>query len=91
MFRQTFKILAIISPSAIACCAQSHREKELNESIYKVSDRLKRCLDSDNIICSKIDKDGIQICKMKTGMVPTGGLPNMRIAKARIRAPVDEV
>jgi hypothetical protein len=91
MFRQSFKIVAIFTPTAFACCAQSQREKELNENIFKVSDRLKRCLDSENMICSKPDKDGIQICKMKTGLVPVGGLPNMRIAKARIHAPVEEV
>ena len=91
MFRSSLRVAAFLTPSAIACCSQTQREKELNENVFAISNRLKHCLVSDNLVCSKADSNGIQICRVKAGALPKGGLPTMRVAKARIHSPAEEV
>ena len=94
--RRVIKTAILLAPTSFVLCdtskrPTSHREKELNNNVFAVSNRLKNCLVAEKRTCSKPDKDGIEVCKMKTGMLPPGGLPTIRIAKARVHAPIEEV
>jgi hypothetical protein len=77
----------IAAQSSVFC---SKREKALEDKIFEVSNRLKIGLIENEKKC-RPPKDGVQICTLANIRYGWKGYPLVRIANARIKAPIEEV
>jgi hypothetical protein len=78
----------IVAQSSVFC---SKREKALDDKIFDVSNRLKIGLVENEKKCRARNKDGVQICHLANIRYGWKGYPLVRIANARIKAPIEEV
>lgn len=89
--RPTLLATLFLGQSGSIVLCSTKREKDLEEKIFNVSNRLKIGLKEEEKKCRPRNKDGLQICTLSNLRYGWKGYPLVRIANAKVKAPIEEV
>jgi hypothetical protein len=81
---------SLLAGQSLASCS-TKRDKDLEEKIFNVSNRLKIALLENEKKCRPRNKDGVQICTLANIRYGWKGYPLVRVAHARVQAPIEEL